>query len=296
MMELLALEHAPGVAMRVDVHKADWPVAADRAQNRVGDRMVAANRKRGDTSIHEPDDELFDVLVARLQIETAPEGHVANVCDIQFVHRRAAESIVVGADALDRAQRARTEPRAAAVCDTKVHRDTEERDLKVLARRFPRIPRESRRVEERWKAGIGKRAAIPVRKDEARDAREFRILRRVGRAGSELFKLFPRPAHLSIRLFEGCGLIGCRPRRSGAKNVTRTKPKRFGNILLKKSDVKPQRNARFRKAIRYSGRSQTGPRFPRHRFTRPEWERESERENAGADRRGSGKTRIPRQS
>ncbi len=33
MMELLALEYAAGVAMRVDVHKADRPVAAERAQD-----------------------------------------------------------------------------------------------------------------------------------------------------------------------------------------------------------------------------------------------------------------------
>src|SRR6478609_6345988 len=109
--------------------------------------MVAADRKRGDASVHEPVDKSFDVLVARLQIETTPERHVANVRDVQFMHRRAAESVIVGADALDRAKRARTEARAAAVCDAKVHRYAEERDLKVLARRFPWSPRQGRRVE-----------------------------------------------------------------------------------------------------------------------------------------------------
>ena len=35
-MKLLALEHTPGVTVRVNVHEADRPLAADRAQNRVG--------------------------------------------------------------------------------------------------------------------------------------------------------------------------------------------------------------------------------------------------------------------
>jgi hypothetical protein len=168
--------------------------------------MVAADRNRGDASIHEPDDKSFDVLVARLQIETAPERHVANVRDVQFMHRRAAESIIVGADALNRAERARTEARAAAVCDAKVHWYAEERDLKILTRRFPRSPRQSRRVEERRNAGIWKSASIAVGEDEARDPCELRIPRRVGGPGSELFKPFPGPTHLSIRAFEGCGL------------------------------------------------------------------------------------------
>ncbi len=210
------------------------------------------------------------------RIETTPERHIANVRDVQFMHRRAAESVIVGADALDRAKRARTEARAAAVCDAKVHRYAEERDLKVLARRFPGSPRQSRRVEQGRNAGIGKSASIAVGKDEARDPREFRILRRVRWSGLGALQAFPgssssldprlrRLRAWSVVVTDG-GVIRTSPK---------PQPKRFGNIRLKRSDVKPQRNASVRKAISYSGRRQTGPRFSRHRFPRPERQRES---------------------
>ena len=71
--------------------------------------MVAADRERSDASIHEPNNEPFNVFVACLQIETAPERHVANVRNLQFMHRSASESVVVGADAFNRTERARTE-------------------------------------------------------------------------------------------------------------------------------------------------------------------------------------------
>ena len=59
-------------------------------------------------------------------------------------HRRDLEHVLIGADALDRAHRARTESRAGAVGDAKIHRHADQRDIDVAelagTRSRPRTP------------------------------------------------------------------------------------------------------------------------------------------------------------
>src|SRR5206468_4900126 len=45
-MKLGALERAAGIAMRVDMNHAHGPLSAQRLENRIGDRMIAAYGER----------------------------------------------------------------------------------------------------------------------------------------------------------------------------------------------------------------------------------------------------------
>ena len=103
--------------------------------------MVAADRQRHDAGLDDLADAALDVVVALLQPVAAAERHVADVGDAQLVHRRAVEHVVVGADALDGAQRARAEARARPVGDAEIHRHADHRHLQIaeigLVRRRP---------------------------------------------------------------------------------------------------------------------------------------------------------------
>ena len=53
-MKLGPFVHACRVAVRIDVDHADRPIAANRLEDRIGDRMVAAHRQRNDRSRRTP--------------------------------------------------------------------------------------------------------------------------------------------------------------------------------------------------------------------------------------------------
>ena len=115
--------------MRVDVDHADRPVPAERLQDRVGDRMVAADRQRNHVGGADLREEGLDVRVALLEAEPALHRHVADVGDGEMRSRRDPQRVLVGPDALDRAHRARAEPRAGPVGDAEIHRHADERDI-----------------------------------------------------------------------------------------------------------------------------------------------------------------------
>ena len=48
MVEFGVVERAACIAMGIDMDHADGALSADRLQDRMADRMVAADRKRGD--------------------------------------------------------------------------------------------------------------------------------------------------------------------------------------------------------------------------------------------------------
>src|SRR3546814_8652938 len=68
-----------GVAVVVVVDHPQRPLAAERLHDRVGDRVVAADRQRHDAGRHHLVDEGLDVVEALLEAEAAGEGHVADV-------------------------------------------------------------------------------------------------------------------------------------------------------------------------------------------------------------------------
>ena len=60
-------------------------VLADRPQDRMADRMVAADRQRHDAGLDDLVDARLDVLMAEFQPVAAAERHVADVGDAQLV-------------------------------------------------------------------------------------------------------------------------------------------------------------------------------------------------------------------
>ena len=104
MVEFGLVEGAAGVAMRVDMDHADRALLADGLQDRMGDRMVAADRQRHHAGIDDLVDAPLDVLMAVFQPVAAVERHVADIGDAQIEYRCAVEHMIVGADALDGAQ------------------------------------------------------------------------------------------------------------------------------------------------------------------------------------------------
>ncbi len=150
--------------MRVDVHEPHRAVAADRAQDRMADRMVAPGRQRFHSRRHHFGDERLDVLVALLQAEARAERHVADVGRLQFRHRRDAVGVVERPDPLDVADRPRPEARARAVGDGEVHRHADQRHIdpgELLVRRL----RPVRRADQGRDIGI--RQLAPSRALEA---------------------------------------------------------------------------------------------------------------------------------
>jgi len=89
--------------MRVDVHQPDRLFFADRAQDRMRDRMIAADRQRHRAGRHHPLQMLLDVLVTGGEIEATAERHVANVGHVHVEQRRRPEHVLERPDPLDRA-------------------------------------------------------------------------------------------------------------------------------------------------------------------------------------------------
>ena len=131
MMELRQVVGAAGVAMRIDMDHADRPLLADRLQDRMGDRMVAADRQRQHAGLDDLVDALFDVVMAEFQPVAALEGDVADIGDAQILNRCATENVIVGSDPLDGAQGARPEARARTIGDAEIHRHADDGDLQI---------------------------------------------------------------------------------------------------------------------------------------------------------------------
>ena len=109
MMELGLVEGAAGVAMGVDVDQADRTVLADGLEDRVGDRMVAADRQGHDACADDLVEAPLDVVMALFEPVAAGERHVADVGDPEVEHGRGVEHVIVRPDPLDGAQGARAE-------------------------------------------------------------------------------------------------------------------------------------------------------------------------------------------
>jgi len=116
----------------------------------------------------------LDILVAEFKPVAAGKRHVADVCNLEIEDRRAVEHVVVGADAVDGAQRAGSEARPGAVGNSEVHRHADDRDLQVTEIRVLRIDRAVRRAEEGRHSCIGSSTGT-VREDLFPDPGKFRI-------------------------------------------------------------------------------------------------------------------------
>lgn len=175
-MEAAAVEGAAGVAMRIEMHQRHGLPGAQRPQDGQCHGMVAAHRERRDAGCHEFLVGRVDVLVRLFQAVAAAHRHVADVGHAQLAHRRALERMVVGADPLDGAQRARPEATAAAVAGAQIHRHAEQRHLQVAEIRLGPVDLPRRRVEQCRHAGIGRAAGAAVVDDVGRHRAKVRIV------------------------------------------------------------------------------------------------------------------------
>ena len=95
--------------MGVDMDHADGTLLADGFQDRMADRVVAADRQRNYAGLDDLVDALFDIVMAEFEPVAALERHVADIGHAQIMHGRTAEHVIIGADALDGAHGARPE-------------------------------------------------------------------------------------------------------------------------------------------------------------------------------------------
>ncbi len=141
----------------------------------MGDRMVAADRQRHHAGIDDLVDAALDVVMAELQPVAALERHIADVGDAQILYRRAVEHVIVGADALDGAQRARAEARARPVGDAEIHRHADHRHLQIAEIGIVVVDLAIGSGQEGRHAGIGRQPGAALGEDLVGDAPEFRI-------------------------------------------------------------------------------------------------------------------------
>ncbi len=115
----------------------------------------------------------------------------------QILHRRAVEHVVVGADALDSAQRPRPEARAGAVGDAEVHRHADHGDLQIAEIRIVVVDLHVRRGEEGRHARIGRDARPALGENLVGHPPELRV---------------EQLAAMALAIFAAQALPVCRPR------------------------------------------------------------------------------------
>ena len=194
MVEPAALGGAGGVAMRVDMHHAHRPVAPQRTQDRVADRMVAADRKRLDPCGLHAGVERLDIGNRVRQRIAAAKRHIAHIGKVQLGLRRHPQRMVIRPDPLDRPHGARTEPRSRPIGHREVHRHADQRHIQPAEIRQIRRIRPIRRIQQRRHPGIWQRP--PALGVERRIGRPLQrgvadliasVVRVAGAQGSELF-------------------------------------------------------------------------------------------------------------
>ena len=140
--------------MGVDMDHADRPLRTDCFQDRIGDRVVAADGQRRDAGLDNRPEGLLDILVAALQRITRAERDIADIGGLEHGEGRSPQRMVHRPHALDRTDGARAEAGAGTVGHAKIHRHADDRDI------------------EPAEAGRGQRVGAIGSPDEGRDIRE----------------------------------------------------------------------------------------------------------------------------
>jgi hypothetical protein len=205
---------------------------ADRLQDRMGDRMVAADRQRHDAGVDDLADAALDVLMAEFQPVAAAERHVADVGDAQFLHRGAVEHVIVGSDAFDGAQRTRAEARAGPVGDAKIHRHADHRYLQIAEIRVVVVDLEIRCCQESRDTRIGCEARAGLVEDLVGDTTKLRVEQVAAMAFAillaQLIELFDVETHGVLLWSEMAMRDDClRPSAPGGQPDTSCSPHAF---------------------------------------------------------------------
>ena len=166
MVEFGAVDLAHRVAMGVDMDEADGTVPAQRLQDRIGDRMIAADRQRPDAGRLDAGEERCDILDAAVEAEARAHRDVADIGRLALGFRHDTQGVVVGADPLDVAHRAGSKAGAGPVGDAQIHRHADQRDVEpAKIRQIGRLGPE-RQIEEGRDPGERHRPLVSAAKHQ----------------------------------------------------------------------------------------------------------------------------------
>ena len=117
--------------MGINMDHPDRPVCPHRPQDRVGYRMIAANRHRNNPLGHDFCHEFFDICMALRQIKPALHRYITNISHGHFMRRRAGQCIVKWANSFNCPQGPRAKASAVAVCDPQIHRHPKQGHMQI---------------------------------------------------------------------------------------------------------------------------------------------------------------------
>ena len=159
--------------MGVDMDEADRPLGAERFEDRIGDRVVAADREGPHPGRTDARIERGDILDRIVEAEPRAQRHIADVGDVAFAARGDFEGVVVRADAFYVAHRPRSQPGAGAVGDAEIHRHADQCHIEPgEIGQIGRI-RPIRCVQKGGEPGIGHRAAVGAAEHQGQGSSEL---------------------------------------------------------------------------------------------------------------------------
>ena len=174
MVEFRAVDLAHRVAMGVNMDETDRPVVPQCLQDRKGDRMVAADRQRPHPGCVDARVERRNVLDAAIEAEARAHRHVADIGRFAFGPWNDAEGMIVGADALDLANRAGAEAGPRPIGDAEIHRHPDQRDTEPAKIRQIGGVRAVRQIQQGRYAGKRHRPPVVAAEHQRQRLPEFR--------------------------------------------------------------------------------------------------------------------------
>ena len=164
-MEFRALEGAARVAMGIDVHQPDGPLGAQCLQDRIADRMVAADGERRNSRSGDLGKQNLNVLNAVIKAVTTAKGHIADIAGFDGRQGQETVDMMVRPDALHPPHGPGPEARSGPVGHAEVQRHTYQRHVQSAKICLLRGVGARRCTEERGDPFIRFRPPVGTRKD-----------------------------------------------------------------------------------------------------------------------------------
>ena len=172
--------------------------------------MVAADGQGRHAGRNYLGKEGLNVLDALLQAVAAAKRHVADVGELDLGQGRQAVDVMVGADPLDAAHGARSQPRARPVGDAQIHRHADQGRVEAAEIGQLRRIEPKRRAQKRRYAFVGFRSPVGPTEDQVKDLLELRIVDLAWRTilvfGAQFLELISSPCSSLTLLARGVSL------------------------------------------------------------------------------------------
>lgn len=120
------------IAMGIDMNQAHRLLVAQRLQDRISDRMVAADRKRNDARSGDAAVESLDILMTVFKAETASERDVPDIRSPPAGHGSHFQGMLVWTDPFHGPDCPWPQSRTGPVGYPKVHRDADKRNVEAV--------------------------------------------------------------------------------------------------------------------------------------------------------------------